>query len=62
MVVEIQGLHYTVATCESQTFRCGKTVTTVVLRSLEGDTEISLDTAKDWMKILGAKNVDNSGN
>lgn len=39
---------------QTEQFRCGKIATTVVLRELGGDTEITLTTTKDWKQVLGA--------
>lgn len=53
MQVEINGHVYTVHSEESQTFRCGKTVTSVTLR--KEDTEIETTTSGDWKQLLGVK-------
>lgn len=57
MIVEIQGVAYTVKSLEQQSFRCGKIITSVILRSQAGDTEISMDTAGNWLELLGVKDV-----
>jgi hypothetical protein len=44
---------YTIHSETSQTFRCGKTITTVELR--KADTEITINTAGDWRQLLGVK-------
>lgn len=53
--VKIGEVKFTVLSEDSQTFRCGKTVTTVRLRS--HDTEIEVVTSKDWVQVLGAERV-----
>lgn len=45
---------YRLISKESETFRCGKTVTTVVLRELGGDSELTITTSKEWKQVLGA--------
>ena len=52
MQVVIQGFVFTVYSEEAETFRCGKTITTVVLR--KDDTEIKVSTAGDWKTLLSA--------
>jgi hypothetical protein len=47
---------FTIHSETSQTFRCGKTITTVELR--KADTEITINTAGDWKQLLGVENTD----
>jgi hypothetical protein len=53
MQVSINEHVYTIHSETSETFRCGKTITTVELR--KADTEIVVTTAGNWKQLLGVK-------
>ena len=53
MQVVVNGVAYTVHTEEFETFRCGKTITTVVLRN--SGTEICVTTSGNWRELLGVE-------
>jgi hypothetical protein len=53
MQVVINGVAYTIHTEEFETFRCGKKITTVVLRN--SGTEICVTTSGYWRKLLGVE-------
>jgi len=53
MKVLINGVAYIIHTEEFETFRCGKKITTVVLRN--SGTEICVTTSGNWRELLGVE-------